>query len=189
MDLKQFQLIKISSIKESKTNPRKSFEDKPLKELADNIKSMGVLQPILVRPLKGAGRLPTYMEQYEIVAGARRFRASKLTGIETIPARVQELTDEQAMEIQIIENLQRVDINPLDEAEGFQALIDTKKYNADSLADKIGKSKVYVYQRLNLNNLSKEAMKLLAEEKMTVTHAIIISRLNKEQKEQIIEDI
>ena len=103
--------IPLAKIRESKTNPRRVFDDTKLAELAENIRQHGVLQPILVRPLpEGEAGM------YELVAGARRFRASKIAKRESIPATVRELTDAQALELQVIENVQRVDVHPLDEA-------------------------------------------------------------------------
>src|SRR5207302_1611154 len=111
--------IPLEKICESKTNPRTQFDPTKLAELAENIRQHGVLQPILVRPLpKGAA------DTYELVAGARRYRASKLARRESIPATVRELTDAQALELQVIENVQRVDVHPLDEAQGYAALIE-----------------------------------------------------------------
>jgi ParB family transcriptional regulator, chromosome partitioning protein len=111
--------IPLGKIHESKTNPRRQFDEKELAELAANIKQHGVLQPILVRPLpKGIA------DSFELVAGARRYRASKLAGRKSIPATVRELTDAEALEVQVIENVQRVDVHPLDEAQGYAALLE-----------------------------------------------------------------
>jgi ParB family chromosome partitioning protein len=110
--------IALAHIQESKTNPRRQFDETKLAELADNIRQHGVLQPVLVRPLP-AGE----PETYELVAGARRFRASKLAKRETIPACIRELTDTECLELQLIENLQRADVHELDEARGYAALL------------------------------------------------------------------
>src|SRR5579859_345668 len=111
--------IPLAKIRESKTNPRRFFDEAKLAELADNIKQHGVLQPILLRPLPD-GEAGTY----ELVAGTRRYRASQLAKRESIPATVRELTDAHALELQVIENVQRVDVHPLDEAQGYAALIE-----------------------------------------------------------------
>ena len=108
--------IPLAKIRESKTNPRRFFDEAKLAELADNIRQHGVLQPILLRPLP-EGEAGTY----ELVAGTRRYRASKLAKRDSIPATVRELTDAQALELQVIENVQRVDVHPLDEAQGYCA--------------------------------------------------------------------
>ena len=126
--------IPIDHVQESKTNPRRQFDEAKLAELADNVRLHGVLQPVLVRPLPGgeAGF-------YELVAGARRYRASKLAGQETIPATVRELTDTQCLELQLIENLQRTDVHELDEARGYAALMRLRpeNYTVEVLAEKI----------------------------------------------------
>src|SRR5271155_182612 len=106
--------ILLTHIQESKTNPRRQFDETKLAELADNIRQHGVLQPVLVRPFPGGEA-----EHYELVAGARRFRASKLAKKESIPACVRELTDTECLELQLIENLQRADVHELDEARGY----------------------------------------------------------------------
>jgi ParB family transcriptional regulator, chromosome partitioning protein len=110
--------IPLSRIQESKTNPRRQFDETRLAELADNIRLHGVLQPILVRPLPGGEA-----ESYELVTGARRYRASQLAKRESIPATIRELTDPQCLELQLIENLQRADVHELDEARGYAALM------------------------------------------------------------------
>src|SRR5437879_10773330 len=109
--------IPLGKIRESKTNPRRFFDEAKLAEFADNIRQYGVLQPILLRPLP-EGEAGTY----ELVSGTRRYRASKLAKRESIPATVRELTDAQALELQVIENVQRVDVHPLEEAQGYAAL-------------------------------------------------------------------
>jgi ParB family chromosome partitioning protein len=111
--------IPLKQIQESKTNPRRQFDETKLAELADNVRQHGVLQPVLVRPLPDGDA-----GVYELVAGARRFRASKLAGKNSIPATIRELTDTQCLELQLIENLQRTDVHELDEARGYAALIE-----------------------------------------------------------------
>src|SRR5712692_2772029 len=133
--------ILLGKIRESKTNPRRFFDEAKLAELAENIRQHGVLQPILLRPLpEGEAGL------YELVAGARRFRASRLAKRESIPATVRELTDAQALELQVIENVQRVDVHPLDEAQGYAALIELQPdtYTVESIASRVGRSPAYV---------------------------------------------
>ncbi len=129
--------IPLSRIQESKTNPRRQFDESRLAELADNIRLHGVLQPILVRPLPGGEA-----DSYELVAGARRYRASKLAKCESIPATIRERTDPHCLELQLIENLQRADVHELDEARGYAALMQMQPdtYTVESLAEKIGRS-------------------------------------------------
>ena len=133
-----------------------------------------MLQPILVRPVPD-GDAGTF----ELVAGARRFRASKLAERETIPASVRELTDTQCLELQLIENLQRADVHELDEARGYAALMQMQPdtYTVETLAEKIGRSEKYVYARLRLNQLVEEVQEAFYVEKLTVAHAFEIARL------------
>ncbi len=133
--------IPLAKIRESKTNPRRQFDESKLAELAENIRQHGVLQPILVRPLPD-GEAGTY----ELVARARRLRASKIAKRESIPATVRELTDAQALELQVIENVQRVDVHPLDEAQGYAALIQLQPstYTVETIASRVGRSPAYV---------------------------------------------
>ena len=146
--------VPLATIRESKTNPRRFFDEAKLAELADNIKQHGVLQPILLRPLPDGGS-----GTYELVAGTRRYRASKLAKRESIPATVRELTDAQALELQVIENVQRVDVHPLDEAQGYAALIELQPdaYTVETIAARVGRSPAYVNGRLRLIQLIAEA--------------------------------
>src|SRR5437660_4143990 len=166
--------IAITKIRESKTNPRRTFDEAKLAELAANIRQHGVLQPVLVRPSpdsKGGF--------FELVAGARRYRASKLAQRETIPATVRELTDTECLELQLIENLQRADVHELDEARGYAALMQLQPdtYTVETLAEKIGRSEKYVYARLRLLHLIEEAQQAFYIGKLTVAHAFDVARL------------
>jgi ParB/RepB/Spo0J family partition protein len=142
-----FGTIPLACVFPSKTNPRKHFDQAALHELAESIKQVGLAQPILVRPLPTT---ENSIDCVEIVAGERRYRASKLAGLERIPAIVRELTDAQVRKIQIIENLQRQDVHPIEEAEGYELLMKEDGYTADQLAGEVGKSKAYIYGRLKL---------------------------------------
>ncbi|MFA6054061.1 MAG: ParB/RepB/Spo0J family partition protein [Thermodesulfovibrionales bacterium] len=178
------QLIACKSIGPSKLNYRKRFNVQAIAELTESVRSKGVLQPILVRPDSS--------NTFEIVTGFRRHLASKNAGIEFIPCIVRDLSDEDALEIQIIENDQREDPNPIDQAEGYNRLIQMGKHTPETLADKLHKSIPYVIGRLKLAGLSDDAKEALIEEKIAIGHAFIILRLGdeKEQAEllkQIIE--
>src|SRR6266436_3325694 len=168
------QEVPLAKIRESKTNPRRFFDEAKLAELADNIRQHGVLQPILLRPLP-EGETGTY----ELVAGTRRYRASKIAKRESIPATVRELTDAQALELQVIENVQRVDVHPLDEAQGYAALIELQPdtYTVESIAARVGRSPAYVNGRLRLIQLIPEAKQAFYEDKLMVAHAFEIARL------------
>jgi ParB/RepB/Spo0J family partition protein len=165
--------IPLACIRASKTNPRKIFNDDDLNDLARSIKVQGVAQPILVRPIEVIDDV-TY---FEIVAGERRFRASGLAGMPTVPAIVRELSDQQAYEIQVLENLQRVDLHPLEEAEGFEVMMATYKVTADELAEKTGKSKAYIYASLKLCALEPGPRKAFYEGKLTKSTALLVARI------------
>lgn len=165
--------IPLACIRASKNNPRKIFNDDDLNDLARSIKVQGVAQPILVRPVEVIDDI-TY---FEIVAGERRFRASGLAGMATVPAIVRELSDQQAYEIQVLENLQRVDLHPLEESEGFEVMMATYKVTADELAEKTGKSKAYIYASLKLCALEPGPRKAFYEGKLTKSTALLVARI------------
>jgi ParB family transcriptional regulator, chromosome partitioning protein len=177
--------IPLAKIRESKTNPRRFFDEAKLAELADNIRQHGVLQPILLRPFP-EGETGTY----ELVAGTRRYRASKLAKRESIPATVRELTDAQALELQVIENVQRVDVHPLDEAQGYAALIELQPdtYTVESIAARVGRSPAYVSGRLRLIQLIPEAKQAFYEDKLTVAHAFEIARLQPNDQRRALQE-
>lgn len=176
--------LPIDAIGPSPTNPRKHFDDAYLAELAETIKSHGVLQPITVRP-NPRGLKPLY----EIVVGECRWRAAKLAGLAEIPAFWRELDDRQVLEIQIIENLQRRDVHPLEEAEGYDRLMKTHGYQAEQIAGKIGKSRSYVYARLKLCALCKPAREAFFAGTLDASTALLVARIpgDKEQKRAIKE--
>ncbi len=174
-----FRLIPIEGLLESSTNPRKSFDKEGLEELAASIKEKGILQPLLVRfvPAEKVGGA-SVSEHYEIIAGARRYRAAKKAGLEEVPAIVRQLDDDQVLEAQVIENLQRENVAPVEEARGFQQLVD-RGHKVEELAEKIGKSARYVYARLELVKLSEPILKALDDGKITPSHAQLIATLPK----------
>ncbi|HEV2224528.1 MAG TPA: ParB/RepB/Spo0J family partition protein [Candidatus Acidoferrales bacterium] len=175
--------IPLSKISESKTNPRRQFDETKLAELADNIRQYGVLQAILVRPIGEAG-------SFEVVAGTRRYRASKLAERDTIPATVRELTDAQCLELQLIENLQRSDVHELDEAQGYAVLmqLQPENYTVETIATKVGRSEAYVYARLRLLHLIPEARQAFYEAKLTVAHAFEMARLQPNDQQRALQE-
>lgn len=188
----QFQNIELPLIARSLTNPRKHFDAAKLQELADSVKASGVHQPVLVRPLP-SWRQEDILREYaasatlpvfELVAGERRYRASQLAGMATIPAIVRDLTDAQVIEIQIIENLQRDGLTPLEEAEGYEALIQATGITKDELCAKVGKSRTYIFNRFKLLDLCQEAKAALREGKLDASRAELIARIP-DQKLQI----
>lgn len=172
-----FTSISLHDLRISKTNPRKTLNDDDLKELSESIKAVGIINPITVRKIDKA---------FEIVSGERRYRAALKAGLETIPVFIKELTDEQVMEIQIIENLQRVDIHPLYEAQSFNALMQKGKYTKEKLAGKLGKSNGYITKRLQLLNLSEEIQERFISNEINFTQALIISRFSLSEQDSIL---
>lgn len=162
--------LPLKSIHESFTNPRRIFH--ALDDLAASIKRHGVLSPLLVRPIETDG--------FEIVFGARRFRAARLAGLDVIPARVKDMSDEEVLEIQLIENLQREDVHPLEEADGYARLLQVDGYTADLIAEKVGKDRSYIYKRLQLAQLIERVKEAFFAEKIQLAHALRICRLPKE---------
>lgn len=171
------QMIALGALVPSSTHiqemRRARFDDNLLKELAISIKAVGVLQPILVRLSQASGRA----DRFEIVAGERRFLGAKKAGLPEIPATVRELSDEQVLEVQLIENLQREGLHELEEAEGYEELMKLKKVDADAVADMVGRSKSYVYKRAKLLALCPEARKAFYAGEMDASTALLIARI------------
>lgn len=168
--------IPISELRVNPYQPRKYFNDDALAELAASIKEHGVFQPIIVKQsIKG----------YEIVAGERRFRASKMAGLEKIPAIIRAFTDEQMMEIALLENLQRENLSAIEEAIAYKNMIEQLSLTQDELARKVGKSRSHITNILGLLRLPKEVQQMVAEDKISMGHARVLSKL--ESDEKIIE--
>ena len=173
-DSSAFQFLAIDTIHESTTNPRQTFEPCKLEELAESIRQHGLIQPITVRPNANG---------FEIVAGARRFRAAQLAELFSLPARIVELTNSQAMEWQLVENSQRVDVHPYEEAQGFQRLLDFPGYDVTALVEKSGKSASHIYARLSLLQLIPSVAEAFVQERITASHANLIARLPQEHQQ------
>ena len=155
--------LNINEITPNKEQPRKTFDETALEELADSIRQHGVLQPLLVRPLTSGG--------YQLVAGERRWRASRLAELKEVPVIIKELSDTEAMEIAIIENLQREDLNPIEEAEGLQALIDKCGYTQEQVATSVGKSRPAITNSLRLLKLPEEVREMAKDGTISAGHA------------------
>ncbi|WP_297129722.1 ParB/RepB/Spo0J family partition protein [uncultured Eubacterium sp.] len=155
--------LNINEITPNKEQPRKTFDETALEELADSIRQHGVLQPLLVRPLTSGG--------YQLVAGERRWRASRLAELKEVPVIIKELSDTEAMEIAIIENLQREDLNPIEEAEGLQALIDKCGYTQEQVATSVGKSRPAITNALRLLKLPEEVRDMAKDGTISAGHA------------------
>lgn len=174
----QLTSVPIDEIQESATNPRRHFDERGLSELTESIREKGIVSPLLLRSVNS---------HYEIVAGARRYRAARALGLTEVPAIVRPMTDEQALEIQVIENLQRQDVHPLDEAEGYRRLVETTRYDAPALAVKVGKSVSYIYQRLALDSLIEPAKKAFWKDQLTAAHALLLARLQSEDQKKLLQ--
>lgn len=190
------QLIELDMIEPFPGNRKVGgFDPAKLEQLAESIKAVGVQQPAVVRKIErcisdhpGFENEPGMITKYQLVAGERRWRASRIAGKDTLPCIVRELDDVTAMKIQYIENLQRDDIHPLDEAEGYAQLVEKAGYTIEMLAADVGKSVSYIYQRMKLSALIPEARELFAQNKITAGHAVQIARLMPEQQKEIVEE-
>jgi ParB family chromosome partitioning protein len=167
-------VIPVDRIDPNPQQPRLAFDEATLLELSASIKEHGVLQPILVRPLDD--------RRYELIAGERRWRASKLAGLTTIPALIEDIDDDTALEIAIIENLQREDISPLDEAAMFDRMVHEHGYSIRKLADKLGKDKGYLENRLRLADAPAEVRELVSLRKDTLSHAYELMKVEDPKK-------
>lgn len=153
----------INEIEPNREQPRGRFDDEALRELADSIAQHGVLQPILVRPLLSGG--------YQIVAGERRWRASRMAGLSAVPVLIRELTDGEVMQLALIENLQREDLTPLEEAKGYRALMDEHGYTQEETAKAVGKSRPAVTNALRLLNLPDAVQQMVESGELSAGHA------------------
>ncbi len=162
-DMVASNLLPISEIVPNKDQPRKTFNEESLAELAESIKQHGVLQPLLVRPIPGGG--------YQLVAGERRWRAARMAKLHEVPVVIKELTDTETMEIAIIENLQREDLNPIEEAEGLQALIDRCGFTQEEIAASVGKSRPAIANSLRLLRLPPEVRRMTQNGEISAGHA------------------
>jgi ParB family chromosome partitioning protein len=176
----EYRDLPLAVLTESATNPRRIFEDAALKELAESIRSQGVLSPLLVRPLTD--------QSFEIIAGARRYRAAKIAEAPTVPVRIVHLTDAEALEAQLIENLQRENVHPLEEAQGFRALLNLEepRYSIEQIAAKMGKSPAYCAARLKLTELSPAVVEAFSKDEIGVGHALLLARLQPAQQEEAL---
>jgi len=164
--------LPVSDITPDRTQPRKVFDEEALQELADSIREHGILQPILVRPVAGGS--------YMIVAGERRWRAARLAGLDTVPVIIRDMTDADAFSIALVENLQREDLNPVEEAEGYRQLAETQGWTQETIASKVGRSRPAVANALRLLTLPEDVLALLREGKITSGHAKAILSIPEE---------
>ena len=174
--------IPLSQLRSNPYQPRKNFDEKALQELADSIKEHGVFQPIIAKKsIKG----------YEIIAGERRVKASELAGKETIPAIVRDFSDNDMMEIALLENLQRENLNALEEAMAYKKLLEELSLTQEQLAQRLGKSRSHITNMLGILNLPEEVKDMIMDEKLTMSHARVLSKMEdpvkiKELAERIV---
>ena len=155
--------LRLSQIEPSRDQPRKIFSEEALNELADSIREHGVLQPLLVRLLPGGS--------YQLVAGERRWRASRMAGLQEVPVVIREMDEEQAMEIALIENLQREDLNAIEEATGYKQLMERYGMTQEQVAKRVGKSRPAIANALRLLNLPQKVMDMVGEGEVSPGHA------------------
>lgn len=158
-------MVSIDQVKGSKLNPRKDFREEDLAELAESIRTKGLVQPIIVRPD------PATNSDYEIVAGERRWRAAMRAGVQTIPVIIRDLTDKEVLELAIIENVQRADLNAIEEASGYRDLIERFSYSQEQVSEIIGKSRSHVANTLRLLRLPEPVRVLVQNGTLTAGHA------------------
>ncbi|MBO5411056.1 MAG: ParB/RepB/Spo0J family partition protein [Clostridia bacterium] len=165
--------LNIMDIEPNKEQARKQFDEAALSELADSIAQHGVLQPLIVRPIFGGG--------YQLIAGERRWRASRLAGLTQVPVIIKELSDDEAAVISLIENLQREDLNPVEEALGFASLIKDFSLTQEEAAQKVGKSRPVVANALRLLKLPEKVLEFIREGKLSAGHARAIAAIENEK--------
>lgn len=170
--------LRISLIEPDRNQPRTDFDDERLNELADNIRQHGVLQPILVRPVGS--------DRYQIVAGERRWRASRIAGLSEIPAMIRELSDLEVAQIALIENIQREDLNPIEEAKAFRRLSDEFGMKQEEIAKIVGKSRAAVANSMRLLKLIPEVQEAVSEKQISIGHAKILCGVENEAQQQIL---
>ena len=165
--------LPLDELRPNPYQPRKVFDDEALEELSASIKEHGVFQPVIVKKsIKG----------YEIIAGERRFRASKLAGKETIPAIIRDFTDEQMMEISLLENLQRENLNPLEEALAYKNMIDKLNLTQEELSKRVGKSRSHITNIIGILRLPKEVQDMIAKEQLSMSHAKLLSKIENDDE-------
>ncbi|MDH7502404.1 MAG: ParB/RepB/Spo0J family partition protein [Verrucomicrobiota bacterium] len=169
-------IVPLTRIRPCPLQPRKDFPEESLRELADSIRNQGIVQPLVVR-MRG--------EYYELIAGERRWRAAQLAGLSEVPVLVREADDTAALEMALIENLQRENLNPIEEAQGYQQLIDQFKLRQEDVAAKVGKNRVTVANALRLLKLPAEVQAYLKNGQISVGHAKVILGLDRPEEQQL----
>ena len=167
--------LRISEIEPNRSQPRKEFDEAALADLADSIREHGVIQPLLVRPLPSGG--------YQLVAGERRWRASRLAGLKEVPVRVIEADDRRTAELALVENLQREDLNPIEEAKGYKTLIDEFGLTQEETAKSVGRSRPAVTNALRLLSLSPKVLEMVQKNQLSAGHARALIPISDDKKQ------
>lgn len=168
-------MVKISNVEPNRNQPRKQFDEDALLELSESVKQYGILQPLLVSNKK---------DYYEIIAGERRWRAAKLAGLKEVPVIVKEFSAQELVEISLIENIQREDLNPVEEAMAYKRLMDEFHLKQDEIADRVGKSRTAVTNSMRLLKLSAKVQQMLIDEMITAGHARAILAVSDMEKQE-----
>ena len=171
--------VKISELRSNPYQPRQVFKQEALQELSDSIKEHGVFQPIIIKKsIKG----------YEIIAGERRVKASQMAGLDEIPAIIRDFTDEEMMEIALLENLQRENLNPIEESRAYKTLIETLNITQEELSKRLGKSRSYITNMIGLQTLPAPIQDMISDNKMSMGHARVLSKLENENQQKELAD-
>lgn len=170
-------LVPINQIEPNREQPRKEFDEDALLELADSIKQYGILQPLIVQKRK---------DYYEIIAGERRWRAAKKAGLKEVPVIIREYTDQQVVEISLIENIQRENLNPIEEAMAFKKLLEEFNLKQDEVAERVSKSRTAVTNSMRLLKLSEKVQQMIVDEMITTGHARALLALDDEEQQYIL---
>lgn len=170
-------IVKINEVEPNKNQPRRTFDEDALLELAESIKQHGVIQPLIVKKRD---------KYYEIIAGERRWRAAKMAGLKEIPIVIKDLSDQEIMEVALIENIQREDLNPIEEAQAYQRLIKEYNYKQDELAERVSKSRVAVTNSMRLLKLDERVQKMIIDDMISVGHARALLAITDSEKQYTI---
>lgn len=173
--------VKLNELRVNPYQPRKTFTEEAINELTQSIEIHGILQPLIGRKVK---------KGYEIVAGERRFRAAKKAGLKTVPVIIKDLTDSQMMELALIENLQREDLNPIEEARAYRELMEKLNYTQEQLSKRVGKSRPHIANHVRLLKLSPDILQLIADGKLTMGHGrALLSLKAKNKMEELVAKV
>lgn len=170
-------MVKINQVEPNRDQPRKDFDEDALLELADSIKQFGVLQPLLVQKKK---------DYYEIIAGERRWRAAKLAGVKEVPVIIKEFTEQEVVEISLIENIQRENLNPIEEAMAFKRLLEEFNLKQDEVAERVSKSRTAVTNSMRLLKLSEKVQQMIIDDMITTGHARALLAIDDKEQQYIL---